>query len=923
MVSIGKLNFEQAMRYYESDVEQYYAGQNDESFYGGKANKLLGESVAEHKGSFSKFLSKNRKVAGIDLTFSAPKSVSILIELTDDPILRDKLIEMHDNAVCKTIGYIEKNVITARVFNGKDEKGRRKYVPVPPDKGVEWAAFRHHTSRENDPQLHTHVVVANRIYVNGREYSIDSRDLYEYHIAFGKMYRAELYNALQKEGLSVKITDYKNFFFTIEGIGEEAIQVFSKQSKNMDKLLKELKKEFPDESEARLKELANLESRPAKDRSKTLEELRTHWKEESPQKRIEYVKKFGVLAGSEEVAKAVAEAAEKLTENKSVFSDLDFKNSVKQILIYKGFRFDEVAIQTALKESVKKHDLKEIGKNKFTTKEIRMAEFQTQNHARDTHNKFESILNKEDAVKAIKAWEEKKRLDDPKFKGLTNDQRKTLEMMLTTKDGVMIFQGDAGTGKTTVLRALNDICKERGFELIGLSFQGKAAQEIYEASGIKGMTLDSFLSIMRGKKNIEINNKKIYIVDESSMTATLKFRDVSLYAKREGAKMFAGGDIKQLPSIQAGGMFERMQKSENISFVELKESIRQKDPVLKAIVKHFAESKALKGLKAMDAAGKIHEIKDKDNLFQAITDAYVAEGDKNNIILAAKNKDRFIINQITREKLKQKGLLDAEDFKIKIKEGKNLNDYDKKQIWSYDEKDIIVRGKDKTHEYEVKNVDIDGRMLTAYDRNNDKEISMAASKDQRVYYEVEKNFSKGDKIVFLENDYAHLDVRNGQTAIIDDIAKLDNGNYKIDATTMSDNPKKVSFETKDYDFFTHAYCVTTYKSQGLTAAKIWAYAVDTTLNEMYVNISRAKYNAEVFTTNIMKLFGTSKKVDKQVDSLTQEGRERFKEEQVKKMKENGIPKPEKKAKKEKGAKKEFEPAADIKPERKRGGLDIS
>ena len=923
MVSIGKVNFEQAMLYYQSEVEQYYAGERDESFYGGKANKLLGESVAEHKGSFSKFLSKKRKVAAIDLTFSAPKSLSVLIELTDDPILREKLIEMHDNAMCKTMGYVENNYITARVFNGKDDHGRRKYVSVTPDKGIEWAAFRHHTSRENDPQLHTHVVVANRIYINGREYSIDARDLYEYHIAFGKMYRAELYNALQAAGISCKVTDYKNFFFTVEGISEEVIQIFSKQSKNMDKLLKELKKEFPDEPEARLKELANLESRPAKDRSKTLEELRARWKKESPQKYINYIKKFGVLATAEETTKAVAEAAEKLTENASAFSDLDFKNSVKQILIYKGYRFDEADIQSALKEAIKKHDIKEIGKNKFTTKEIRMAEYQIQNHARDTHNKFEGILSKEEAVKAIEAWENKKRLEDSKFK-LTNDQRKTLEMMLTTKDGVMIFQGDAGTGKTTVLRALNDIATPLGFKFIGLSTTGQAAKEITEASGFKAMTLDKFLKIMRGKKNIEENNKKIYIVDESSMNATIKLREVSLYAKLEGAKMFMGGDKKQMPSIQAGGMFERMQKSEYISSVELKESIRQKDPVLKGIVKHFAEGKAGKGLKALAAAGKVHEIKDKDELFQSITDAYVAEGDKNNFILAAKNKDRFVLNQLAREKLKQKDLLDTEDFKIKIKEGKNLNDYDKKQIWSYDEKDLIVRGKNKSHEYEVKNVDIENRMLTVYDRNNDKEISMQASKEQRVYYEVEKNFSKGDKIVFLENDYdAHLDVRNGQTAIIDKIKYLDGGNYQIDATTMSDEPKKVSFETKDYDYFTHAYCITTYKSQGQTANKGWIYAVDTSLNEMYVNLSRFRYHAEVFTTNLKKLFGTSKKVENQVDSLTQEGRERFKEEQVKKIKESGTVEPEKEHKKEKSPEKDLGAGGGVKPGKKRGDLDIS
>ena len=375
MLSIEMLNFEQAMEYFESFVKMCRIDGQDESFYGGKANKLSGKNVTENKDDFLGFLSHNDNAA-IDLTFSAPKSLSILIELTDDPVLREKLIEMHDNAMCKTMGYVENNYITARVFNGKDARGRRKYVSVPP-KGIEWAAFRHHTSRENDPQLHTHVVVANRIYINGREYSIDARDLYEYHIAFGKMYRAELYNALQAAGISCKVTNYKNFFFTVEGISEEAIQIFSKQSKNMDKLLKELKKEFPDEPEARLKELANMESRPAKDRSKTLEELRSGWKKESPQKYITYIKKSVVLANTEDAIKAAVEAAERYEERYPLpsyiggFSDLDFKNSVRHILIYKGYRFNEATIQAAFKEVIKKRLVKEIGKNLFISQRRR------------------------------------------------------------------------------------------------------------------------------------------------------------------------------------------------------------------------------------------------------------------------------------------------------------------------------------------------------------------------------------------------------------------------------------------------------------------------------------------------------------------------------------------------------------------------
>ena len=376
MLSIEMLNFEQAMEYFESFVKMCRIDGQDESFYGGKANKLSGKNVTENKDDFLGFLSHNDNAA-IDLTFSAPKSLSILIELTDDITLREKLIGMHDDAVRKTLGYMENNLIVTRVSEGNDPRGKRVNKLVPPNKGIEWAAFRHHASSENDPHLYTRALVANRIYVKGQEYSIDARDLYKYLIALGKMYRADLCNELRAADISITVTDYKNLFFTVEGISEEAIQIFSKQSKNMDKLLKELKKEFPDEPEARLKELANMESRPDQGRTETLEELRARWKKESPQKYITYIKKSVVLANTEDAIKAAVEAAERYEERYPLpsyiggFSDLDFKNSVRHILIYKGYRFNEATIQAAFKEVIKKRLVKEIGKNLFISQRRR------------------------------------------------------------------------------------------------------------------------------------------------------------------------------------------------------------------------------------------------------------------------------------------------------------------------------------------------------------------------------------------------------------------------------------------------------------------------------------------------------------------------------------------------------------------------
>jgi ATP-dependent exoDNAse (exonuclease V) alpha subunit len=244
----------------------------------------------------------------------------------------------------------------------------------------------------------------------------------------------------------------------------------------------------------------------------------------------------------------------------------------------------------------------------------------------------------------------------------------------------------------------------------------------------------------------------------------------------------------------------------------MKESIRQKDKNLKSAVKTIADGKVLQGLKMLDGQNKIFEIKDQGTLYKTITDEYIKENNKDNFILSAQNKDRFVINQIVREKLKENNSIAKDDNKIIIREGKSIGNYSKKQVWNYDEKDLIVKG---THAYEVKKVDIENKTITAFDREKNKEIVMQANIKNEVYLEQQKDFSNGDKIVFLKNTNSDdLKVKNGQTAIINNIEKLENDNYKINAKM---NNKIISFETNDYNYFTHAYCITSYKSQGQTA----------------------------------------------------------------------------------------------------------
>ncbi len=117
------------------------------------------------------------RVAAFDLTFSAPKSVSVLYAVADEAVGR-ALSAAHDRAVDAALAYVEREACFTR--RGKDGVRRIR------GGGFVAAAYRHRLSRAGDPQLHTHVVVANMTRAEGRWTALDGHGLYEHKSAGGR-----------------------------------------------------------------------------------------------------------------------------------------------------------------------------------------------------------------------------------------------------------------------------------------------------------------------------------------------------------------------------------------------------------------------------------------------------------------------------------------------------------------------------------------------------------------------------------------------------------------------------------------------------------------------------------------------------------------------------------------------------------------
>ena len=297
MLSIGALaSAAQGASYYERDG--YYAKDDPEhraaSAWAGKGAEELGlkgpvdpetfKAILEGKVPDGSDTRLGRRVKdrgtpgsaeilhrpGRDLTFSAPKSVSIAALVGGD----DRIVEAHDRAVTATLAWIEKNAAETRM---KDPvTGQMARVG---NQTIVAATFRHDTSRNLDPQLHSHAVLANMVQgEDGKWRSMANEGLYARQKLIGMLYRNELAGGLARLGYGIEKT-HADGRFEIAGVSREAVEAFSTRRAEIEAAMAE-RNLGTSADNPRLAERAALMTRAAK-RDIDREELRDVWRKQA------------------------------------------------------------------------------------------------------------------------------------------------------------------------------------------------------------------------------------------------------------------------------------------------------------------------------------------------------------------------------------------------------------------------------------------------------------------------------------------------------------------------------------------------------------------------------------------------------------------------------------------------------------------
>lgn len=218
-------------------------------------NPLTGERVIQKRGG------KQKERGGIDWVCSAPKSVSVALEIAiakGDTKLAILLQKCHDSASNTAFDHLEKNYSNVRV----QKKGKQYRYKTGK---LVAAKFQHDVSREVDPQLHTHFVIMNFTKdKDGKFRSLNASEILKSNKSNGLIYRNQLAHELKKAGIEITVTDLKQGFFELKGVQNELLSAMSKRRNQIENDIEKMKAKYPKASEKSLAQMACIGSRKFK-----------------------------------------------------------------------------------------------------------------------------------------------------------------------------------------------------------------------------------------------------------------------------------------------------------------------------------------------------------------------------------------------------------------------------------------------------------------------------------------------------------------------------------------------------------------------------------------------------------------------------------------------------------------------------------
>jgi conjugative relaxase-like TrwC/TraI family protein len=506
---------------------------------------------------------------GIDVTFSAPKSVSTVWAL-GDPWQREQIEAAHATAVEQTILYLREQVpVVRRRYSGQVVEEHAKDVIA--------TEYRHTTARgvagaeAPDPQLHSHVVITGAVREDDRIVAVASRPIFRSAREMGAFYRSALADELAREGYAIEQgTGKDGRYFEIAGVPRELCEAFSGRSREVARAAERFRARYgraPERGE--LRNLA-LENRRAKELT-TRSDLQRVWAQTARNHGFGPDEAVRLIGASERPAAArlVEDRVEaKLTEQHAVFEERDLRAVVLEQTA--GEMTPDQALAVA-RGMIRDRRVLTLEGGRMTTLTVRAQEEAIERRATQLAQPTSRDVG--EIARDNAAREVAERIGGP----LSPEQHHALEV-LTGPERATVLIGPAGTGKGVVIDAAARAELHAGRKTIGVAVSGSTAERLgADSPALAGQTFTLDSLVARAEAGtVHVGRDTTVILDEAGMVDHKRLDALTGLVERSGAKLIAVGDGKQLPSIGPGGMFDRL--SDHAPTAELTDIHRTRDP---------------------------------------------------------------------------------------------------------------------------------------------------------------------------------------------------------------------------------------------------------------------------------------------------------------------------------------------------------
>jgi conjugative relaxase-like TrwC/TraI family protein len=546
-------------------------------------------------------------VAGYDLVFSPAKSVSLLWALGGDEA-RKAVEAAHNEAIKETITFLEKNATYTR-------RGKNGVRQIDVKEGLVATQFRHYDSRAGDPQLHDHVVIANKVKgSDGKWSSLDGRTLYKMGVAASETYNAKVIEKVCASlGVSTvpRATGGGEPVYEIAGIDLDAIHRASSRRTNIAGAINRLEAEFTDKhgyapsdkQKIALAQQATLETRPEKKSARRLSELVEEWQKDFStgldggmgipvgDALLEHVRNAGPrTSGGARPVPSVADpnvheharhivhelSAKRASWGRNhviaqtrrhlkeafpgqIITDETVEKVTRSVTGTLSLRVTPEAITPRLREFQRadgSSQFQQAGSALFTSHEVLNAEHRILAAGQKAVIPAVSVERFEKILA-----QHTEALATSGGPALSKGQIDLARAFATDEKLLTLGIGPAGTGKTTSLSLAADAVRDSGGRVIGLAPTAAAAAVMSGDLGAEATTIDAFLATHRNQQAGRSTSAGVFalgagdviIVDEAGMVTTPKLADVVAVAARNGAVVRAIGDDRQLGAIGSGG----------------------------------------------------------------------------------------------------------------------------------------------------------------------------------------------------------------------------------------------------------------------------------------------------------------------------------------------------------------------------------